>query len=109
MSDIIKVLGQIEAAATTPTTLYTVPSLTSTTTSSLMVCNRAASPTSFRVNIRVGGEATANKQYIYYDHALAADETFTSIIGMTLAEGDIVEVYATDTGLSFNLFGVETK
>ncbi len=109
MSDVIKALGQLEAAATTAETLYTVPNLTQTTTSSLIVCNREASARTFRVSIRVNGATADNKQYIYYDKSVAANDTFSAVLGLTLGQGDVVTVYASATGLSFSLFGVETS
>ena len=109
MADVIKVLGQVDAPATTPTTLYTVPSLAQTTVSSLVVCNRTGGARTFRVRVRVGGEASDNKQYLYYDKSVATAESFTAVLGLTIGEGDIVEVYASSTGLSFNMFGVETS
>lgn len=109
MSDVIKALGQLDAAATTAETLYTVPNLTQTTTSSLIVCNREASARTFRVSIRVNGAAADDKQYIYYDKSVAANDTFSAVLGLTLGQGDVVTVYASATGLSFSLFGVETS
>lgn len=108
MANVLKVLGQLEAAATTKETLYTVPNLASTTTSSLVICNRTGGGLTYRVNIRVAALATNNKQFLYYDKTLAANDTFTAVLGMTLAQSDLVEVFASATGLSFNLFGVET-
>lgn len=107
--DILRVLGQVDAAATTPTPLYTVPALTSTTTSSLIVCNQTGGALTFRINIRKGGEATVAKQYLFFNKSVAANDSYVAVLGMTLAESDIVEVYASSTGLSFNLFGVETS
>lgn len=109
MADSIKVLGQLEAAATTSETLYTVPDLHQTTCSALVVCNRTAGALTFRVHIRVNGAATANKQAIYYGKSIAANASFTPVLGLTLNQGDIVETWASATGLSFALFGVETS
>lgn len=109
MADVIKVLGQVDAPSATPTTLYTVPSLAQTTVSSLVVCNRSGGALTFRVSVRVGGSASDNKQYIYYDKSVATADSFTAVLGLTLGEGDVVEVYASSTGLSFNMFGVETS
>ena len=55
MTDVIKVLGQVAPSATTATTLYTVPDLTLTTVSSLVVCNRSGSGVTYRVSVRVAG------------------------------------------------------
>ena len=109
MADVIKVLGQLNPAATTPTDLYTVPSVTVTTTSSLIVCNQSAAAKKFRVSVRDGGETAANKQYLFYDKSVAANDSYAAVLGLTLNEGDVVTVYAEDANLSFNLFGVETS
>ena len=109
MSDLLGVLGQVAAPATTPTTLYTTPSLAQTTVSSLNVCNRTSGALTFRVAIRVEGAALNNKQYIYFDKSVSATDTFSAVLGITLRETDVVEVYASNVGLSFNMFGVETS
>lgn len=109
MTDVIKVLGQSAPSATTTTTLYTVPDLTQTTVSSLVACNRSGSGITYRVSVHVGGAATDNKQYLFYDKALGANDTQTIVIGMCLNQTDEVKVYASTADASFNLFGVETS
>jgi hypothetical protein len=108
MSDQLKVLGQLAAAATTAETLYTVPSLIQTTTSSLVVCNRTAATITFRVSVHVAGAGADNKQYLFYDAPLGPNATMTAVLGLTIAESDVVKTYASASGLSLNLFGVET-
>jgi hypothetical protein len=107
MADTLKVLGQSNPLATTLTDIYTVPASTSTTTSSLIVCNRSGVATSFRVSVAVAGAADDNKQYLYYDLAISGNDTFAAQLGITLAATDKIRVYATLATLSFNLFGVE--
>ena len=109
MTDVLKVLGQVAPSATTATTLYTVPDLTLTTVSSLVVCNISGSGVPYRVSVRVSGAVADNKQYLFYDKALAANATDTHVIGMTLNQTDVVTVYGSDGNLTFNLFGVETS
>jgi hypothetical protein len=108
MADRIKVLGQAAPAATTATELYVVPAQYQTTTSSLVICNRTGGALTYRVSIRVAGAGESNEQFLYYGKTLAANETFSAVLGLTLAETDEVYVYASATGLSFNLFGIET-
>ena len=108
MPDVIKVLGQLDPSATTVTTLYTVPDLTQTTVSSLVICNRSGSGITFRVSVHVAGAGADDKQFIFYDEALAATTTRTVVIGMCLNQTDVVKVYASAANVSFNLFGVET-
>jgi hypothetical protein len=74
-----------------------------------MACNRGASAATFRVSISVGGGATANKDYIYYDLTIAAYDSFLldSLLGLNLSATDVVRVYASSADMSFNLSGEE--
>jgi hypothetical protein len=107
MAAVIKVLGQSNPTATTNTTLYTVPAATSTVCSSLTICNRSATATTFRVAVRPAGAAISNEHYLYYDVTIAGNDTFIATIGITLATTDVVTVYATLATLSFHLYGQE--
>lgn len=102
-----KVLGQSNPSATTLTTLYTVPALTDSVASSIVVCNRSATATSFRIAIRPAGASISDEHYIYYDISIGGNDTFCSTIGITLATTDVVSVYANDATLSFQLYGQE--
>jgi hypothetical protein len=101
------VLGQQDPAATTLTTLYTVPAATMTIISAINVCNRSATPTTFRIAIRPAGAGIANQHYIAYDAEMLGNEIYSIADGITLATTDVVSVYATLATLSFNLFGQE--
>ena len=108
MGSVQKPLGQVASQATTLEDLYTVPENGRTTTSSLIVCNRAAGSRSYRIAVRPQGAAVADKHYLYYDVSIAANDTFAAILGLTLQAGDVVSVYASAADLTFSLFGVET-
>ena len=107
MATTYKVLGQVSPSATTETLLYVVPSATTAIGSSIIIANRGTSVATFRVSIAVGGAATTNKDYIYYDLPIGANDTFIATIGITLATTDEVRVYASNTNLSFSLYGSE--
>ena len=102
-----KVLGQSAPSATTNTSLYIVPSSTSTIISTLTVCNRDTSAGTFRIAIRPGGASLANSHYIVYDSSIAANDTVTFTLGITLATTDVVTIYASSANMSFNAFGSE--
>ncbi len=108
MSDNLKVLGQSAPAATTETVLYTVPNMTQTTISSIVICNRNNSNHSYRINVSVAGATTSNKEYLFYDVISTANTTQAHVIGITLNQTDVVKVYADAAHLSFSLFGCET-
>lgn len=107
MPTIYKVLGQSNPAATTATTLYTVPASTSTIVSTLNICNMASSAATFRIAIRPAGATLASTHYLTYDTSVPANDSIAMTLGMTLATTDIVTVYASTTTVNFTLFGTE--
>lgn len=107
MATTYKVLGQVNPAATTATTLYTVPSARSTVVSTISVCNQAATAATFRVAIRPAGATLTAANYIAYDSTVAANDSTMLTIGVTLATTDVITVYASTATLSFNAFGSE--
>lgn len=102
-----KVLGQAAPAATTLTTLYTVPLGFETVVSTIAVANRSLGEVYFRVAIRPGGEAIANKHYVAYETPVAGRDSTYITVGFTLAAGDVISVYSSNDQLSFSAFGSE--
>jgi glucose-6-phosphate dehydrogenase assembly protein OpcA len=102
-----KVLGQSNPAATTATTLYTVPAATSTIVSTITVCNQAATAGTYRVAVRIAGASLAAAQYIAYDVSLPGNATDTLTLGVTLAATDVITIYASSANFSFSAFGSE--
>lgn len=107
MATTYKVLAQSAPAATTNTDIYTVPSATSAVVSTIVVANRAASDSTYRIAIRPDGATIANQHYIAYQITVGASDSTTLTLGVTLDAGDIITVYASTTNLSFNIFGSE--
>lgn len=107
MANVYKVLAQSNPSATTATTLYTVPSATSSVISTITVCNQAASAGSFRIAVRPAGATLAAQHYVAYDVAIAANDTTALTLGLTLATTDIVTIYASSATMSFNAYGSE--
>jgi hypothetical protein len=108
VADALKVLGQVDPSATTTTTLYTVPDKTMTTVSSIVAANRSGSAITFRLSVHVEGASADDKQYLYYDKSVAANDSLTIVIGITLNQTDVVKVYTSAVNMSFNMFGCET-
>jgi hypothetical protein len=106
MANTYKVLGQSNPSATTLTTLYTVPSATSTVCATLSVANLGVS-TTVRVAVRPAGAAIANQHYIVYDTPINQNDTLFLTLGVTLATTDVISVYAGTANVSFSLFGTE--
>lgn len=108
MTDVFKVLGQVAPVAATPTTLYTVPALTSTVVSSIYICNTSATAAdTYSVSVRVAGAGTTAKQSLFSNCPIDASDTFVATSGLSLATTDVVTCYSTNGTTVFNLFGVE--
>ena len=108
MADDLKVLGQLDPAATTTTVLYTVPDMTQTTISSIVAANRTGSAITFRLSVHVAGAGADDKQFLYYDKSVAANDSLAIVIGITLNQTDVLKVYTSAVNMSFNVFGCET-
>ena len=107
MATTYKVLAQVNPSATTATTAYTVPSATQTVISTITVANLSASAVTYRIAVRPDAETLANKHYIAYDVALAANDTTALTLGLTLDAADVITVYASSANLAFNIYGSE--
>ncbi len=102
-----KVLGQSAPAATTASNVYTVPAATEAVISTIVIANRAATAGSFRLSVRPGGASQANQHYLAYDVPIAANDSTTLTLGLTLAATDVVTFYASSADQSINVFGTE--
>jgi len=101
-----KVLAQSNPAATTLTTLYTVPASTQAIASTLSVANLGVA-TTFRVAVRPAGETVANRHYLVWDASVSANDSVFLTLGISLSATDVVSVFAGTANLAFSLFGVE--
>jgi glucose-6-phosphate dehydrogenase assembly protein OpcA len=107
MATTYKVLGQQNPAATTATTLYTVPAATSAVISTIVITNQAATAATYRISVRPAGAVQTNAMYLAYDVTIGANDSTALTLGLTLATTDVVTVYASTATLSFNAFGSE--
>jgi hypothetical protein len=107
MATTYKVLGQSNPAATTLTTLYTVPASTQTVISTITVANQAATAATYRIAVRIAAAGISAAQYLAYDVSLPANATDTLTLGVTVAATDVISVYASSATMSFNAFGSE--
>lgn len=107
MATTYKVLGQSNPAATTATTLYTVPTATEAVVSTIVIANLTSTAATFRIAIRPNGAALANSQYIAYDITVGASDSTALTLGITLDAADVITVYGSTANLTFTAFGSE--
>lgn len=86
--------------------LYTVPSVTSTVCSTLVICNQGVS-TNFRVAVRPAGATLAVQHYLVFDNFVNQFDSVFLTLGISLATTDIITVIAGTSNVSFSLFGSE--
>lgn len=107
MANVYKVLGQSAPSATTDTNVYTVPAATEAVISTIIIANRAATAGSFRLAVRPNGAAISNLHYIAYGVPIAANDSTTLTLGITLDATDIITAYCSSADMSVNIFGTE--
>lgn len=103
-----KVLAQSNPSATTESTLYTVPSSTSAVVSTISIANQAGTSGTYRIAVRPAADAsTTAKHWIVYGATVAASDSIMLTLGITLAAGDVIRIYASSANMSFAAFGSE--
>jgi hypothetical protein len=102
-----KVLAQSAPAATTATDVYTVGSGIETVVSTIIIANRAAAAGTFRLSVRPNGAAQADQHYIAYDVPIAANDSTTLTLGITMDAADVLTAYCSSADMSVNVFGTE--
>ena len=107
MANSYKILGQLNPAPTTEDILYLVPTPASAVCSSIVICNWGTADTTFRVSLSYNLVPTNIKDYLYYDVAIAGNDTFIATIGITLATDWEIRVYSGTNKLSYTVFGTE--
>ena len=107
MANAYKVLAQSAPAATTATDVYTVGSGIQTVISTIIIANRAGTAGSFRLSVRPNGAAQTDAMYCAYDVPIAANDSTTLTLGITMDAADVLTVYCSSADMSINVFGTE--
>ena len=102
-----KVLAQSAPSAATATDVYTVGSGVETVISTIIIANRAASAGTFRLSVRPNGGTQTNAMYCAYDVPVAANDSTTLTLGITMDAADVITVYCSSADMSINIFGTE--
>jgi len=97
-------LGAVDLAATTNTTVYTVPA-SKTASFSVNICNRNASAVTVRLALAATGTPSA-AEWIEYDVNLPGNGVLERT-GLMLDTGKLVVAYASAANVSVVAYGVE--
>ena len=107
MATTYKVLGQSYPDAATDTSLYTVPASTSTVVSTVHCFNSGNVNSYIDIAIRPAGAAIENKHYLLKTVQIAAGESLSLTMGITLATTDVITVRTLLATVAFQAFGSE--
>jgi hypothetical protein len=78
-----------------------------TVVSTIVIANRDSSAGSFRLSVRPNGAAQADQHYIAYDVPIAANDSTTLTLGITMDAADVLTAYCSSADMSINVFGTE--
>ena len=101
----LKQLCGVALPAFALTTVYTAP--VACAVSTLVVCNRSASTTTFRLAHSPGGVAVTDGHYFVYDALIAGNTTVPLTLGICLAATDMLRAYAGSANLTVIAWGEE--
>jgi len=101
----LKKLCGVALPATTLTVIYTAPAEIAVST--VVVCNRSATPTTFRLAHAPGGAADAPGHYFAYDAEIDPYSMVPFTIGVCFAPTDVLRAYAGHANLTVTAWGEE--
>lgn len=104
MANAYKILGQQNPGASN-TALVTAGASEEIIISTVVIANREAAANTFRLYVLTSGGSVTDKEYIAYDAQIAANDTITLTLGVTLSNSEVLGCYGSDTNVSFNAFG----
>lgn len=103
----IRVLSQTALASATDTDLLSGVQVSHVLVTCLVVCNRASTPATFRLWIKLQGITTTDAQYLMYDFPISPNDSpvFTFGSGFGLKTGDVLSARASTANLSVTSIG----
>lgn len=107
MASNYKVLGQVAPSSQSNTDVYTVPASGQAVVSTIVIANRSSTDASYRIAVRPGGASISNEHYVAYDVRVRPEDSTGLTLGVTMNSNDVMTVWASDSNLSFSVFGLE--
>jgi hypothetical protein len=103
MPNTYKSPAQLNPAANTLSTLYTVPTDTQAVISNIHACNLGATSASIRVAVRPDGASIVDQHYLFFGLTITANDTIEFGHGITMDAADVLSVWSSTASVSFNM------
>ena len=100
----LRCISQVALASGTPTNIVDGTQVQPLHLRSLLVCERNGASATFRLWLRLQSEATADRQYLYYDLPIVPNDSFTLALDIGMLPGDIMMAQSSTSFVSVNLF-----
>lgn len=107
MANVYKRLGAVSSSASTEVDVYNTPAATTAIISTITIANRGSTQATFRLAMAAEGDGTAAKDYIAYDTPIAGNDVIAMTMGLTMAPDWDLRVWASNSSLSVQAWGVE--
>lgn len=108
MAERLGVLAQFAQSNLTVEPIYTVPAATQAVVSSIIVCNRTASATTFSLKLARAGAADSSGHFLFKDVPIGANATTVLQVGITLGATDVLRgVQGAANAINYHVFGQE--
>lgn len=92
------------AGVTTYATLYEVPAATEAIVSTIVVCNTANAPATYRIGLDTSAGTPGASEWLVYDATVAANDSTFLTIGASLDAGKFVRVSSSANTVTFTAF-----
>tara|TARA_R110000868_G_scaffold26471_5_gene101829 strand:- start:250 stop:585 length:336 start_codon:yes stop_codon:yes gene_type:complete len=104
-----KLLGQARENSTNAVSVYALPADTTAIIKAVVLCNQTGSATTFRLFLDNDGTTYDQTTALFYDAALAANETvvITAFMAMSTASGHLAYRSGTANAVTITVFGAE--
>ena len=105
-----KILGQVAGtnSISSYNALYVVPASTNTVSSTIAICNTAATAATYRIGLTASANSSpALQEHIVYGASVPANDTVFLTLGVTMEAGKEILVASSASTVVFSVFGSE--
>ena len=98
--------AQVQGTGSTDTyaTLYETPAATEAIVSTIVICNTAAAPATYRIGLDTSAGTPGASEWLVYDATVAANDSTFLTVGASLDAGKFVRVSSSANTITFTAF-----